>query len=212
MLNHEIWKSRSRKTPKNVKPSKNTKTYVWYSDLSSYYFVEEQHRHVKWNDTVPGTVCHQCAGWAGDGTVDCSGKLELCTCRSVLRCGTRCVSLSELCRVTNALYICNPPPNHWALPIVEEVENGRIRRRMLDINRARAFHLLPAIKHFLCWWWITDWLDTGQMDEDKCFCSFLLFSSHFNQFCRFSSLLPLFKFALNSLLRKDYAHSLFEAL
>lgn len=186
MLNHEIWKSRRRKIPKHVKPSKNTKQYLLYDIQICLLTIllEKQHRQVKWNGTVPGTV--QCTTSAlVELVMELLTVPENWSCVRVALCYdvVHGVFLCRNCVVSPML--CISPPNHWALPIVEEVENGRIRRRMLDINRARAFHLLPAIKHFLCWWWITDWLDTGQMDEDKCFCSFLLFCSHFNQFCRF---------------------------
>ena len=114
---------------------------------------------------------------------NCSGKLEFCL-STLWKCVQLWSALSVLC------VFVPPPPWHWTLPIVQEVENGRIRRRMSDINRAGAFHLLAAIKHFLCCWWITEWVDRW-MDEHWCFlCSFLLFHSKFTQFCLFYSFSP----------------------
>ena len=155
---------------------KSTKNCL-YSDLSSWYFVqEEQNPTVKWQSTA----LHWLSRWWNAIVPENWSCVSLLS-ETVCHCDVHC-----LCFV----YLCHHPPWHWTLPIVQEVENGRIRRRMSDINRAGAFHLLAAIKYFLCCWWITEWVDRW-MDEHWCFlCSFLLFHSKFTQLCLFYSCSP----------------------
>ena len=167
-----------RKIPKHVKPSKNTKQYLLYDIQICLLTILLKNNIDTWSEMTLYLV--QCATSAlVELVMELLTVPENWSCVRVALCYdvVHGVFLCRNCVVSPML--CISPPNHWALPIVEEVENGRIRRRMLDINRARAFHLLPAIKHFLGWWWITDWVDRW---TDGWRQMFLLFPSVFLPF------------------------------